>query len=106
MLRWGVGVLGCIRMLNISGINKADLLAALYNNSRTQGMGFLSAKPGNMTRDEAAELLKETQHFDYLHGRVMKVNLSKDEFDPWLYDRDLGQGAAQRVVEALKTATP
>lgn len=93
-------------MLNITHINKADLLAALYNNSRTQGFGFLSAKPGDMTRDEAAELLKKTQSFDYLYGRVMKVNLSGDEFDPWLYDRDLGQGAAQRVVEALRTATP
>ena len=94
-----------MHLLNITGIDKADLLAALYNNSRTQGLGFLSAKPGNMTRDEAAELLKETPRFDYLHGRVMKVNLSKDEFDPWLYDRDLGQGAAQRVVEALRNAT-
>lgn len=93
-------------MLNIAGINKADLLVALYNNSRTQGLGFLSAKPGDMRREEAAELLRGTQDFDYLHGRVMKVNLSKDEFDPRWYDRDLGQGAAQRVVEALRNATP
>ena len=88
-------------MIDITNIDKPTLLAALYNNSRTQGMGFLSAKSGVMTRDEAAELLKETQRFDYLYGRVMKVNLSKDELDPWLYDRDLGQGAAQRVVDGL-----
>ena len=106
MLRWGVGVLGCIRMLNISGINKADLLAALYNNSRTQGLGFLSARPGDMTRDEAAAMLACSQRFDYLYGRVMKVDLSTGELDPRLYDRDLGQGAAQRVVEALRNATP
>jgi hypothetical protein len=28
----------------------------------------------------------------------MKVDLSKDAFDPWLYDRDNGQGAAARAL--------
>lgn len=88
--------------IDIKDINKADLLAALYNNSKVQGMGFMQAKNGAMTSAEAAELLKETHRFDYLHGRVMKIDISGDELKTYLYDRDLGQGAAQRVVEALR----
>jgi hypothetical protein len=34
--------------------------------------------------------------FDYYFGRPLKVDLSGDEFDPWLYDRDAGTGAAKR----------
>lgn len=33
----------------------------------------------------------------------MKVDLSSDvEFEEWLYDRDNGQGAAQRVIDGLR----
>lgn len=36
-------------MLNIKGLDKAEVLKALYNNSRVQGMGFLQAMAGEMT---------------------------------------------------------
>ena len=88
--------------LDISGIDKAELLAALYNRSRPQGLGFLQASPKDMTKEEAAELLQHQTYFDYLHGRVMKVSLKGDSLDPYLYDRDLGCGAAARVVASLK----
>lgn len=58
-----------------------------------------SQKP--MTENEAEELLKMTTHFDYLKGRVMKVDLKGDEFDPWGYDRDNGQGAAMNAIAAI-----
>jgi hypothetical protein len=38
----------------------------------------------------------------YLKGRVMKVDLSGDSFGPWLYDRDNGDGAAERVIAELR----
>jgi len=34
-------------------------------------------------------------------GRVMKVDLSKNEFDPRLYDCDNGQGEAQHAIDGL-----
>jgi hypothetical protein len=40
--------------------------------------------------------------FDYLKGRVIKVNLSGDEIDPWGYDRDNGQGAVEEIVSILR----
>ncbi len=89
-------------MIDITNINKAKLLAGLYNNSRPQGMGFLHANTNELTIVEAEECLKFTNHFDYINGRVMKIDLSTNELDPALYDRDIGQGAAQRVVDQLR----
>ena len=88
--------------IDISGYDKAEILAALYNNSRPLGKSALYFTPEDMTRDEAAALLEKTTHFDYLKGRVMKVQLKGDDFAPWLYDRDNGQGAAQRVIDSLQ----
>lgn len=88
-------------VINIAGKNKALILAALYNNSKPFGMGFIQYVPGDMTEEQATDLLKDDQKFDYLAGRVMKVNLSKDEFDSLLYDRDNGEGAAAAALESI-----
>lgn len=90
-------------MIDITGLNKADVLAALYNASRPQGMGFMHYDPTVMTRAEAELLLQQYPYFDYLKGRVMKVSLKSDtEFDERFYDRDNGDGAAQSVITALR----
>lgn len=88
-------------MLDIKGLDKAKVLKALYDGSHVQDMGFLQAVP-SFTEEDARETLKHTTDFDYLHGRVMKVDLSGDSFEEWLYDRDNGQGAAQRIIERLR----
>jgi hypothetical protein len=87
-------------MINIKGFDKAKVLAALYNHSKPQGMGYFHYTPADMTREEAQKIINECKekgcplYFDYLKGRVMKVDLSKDSFDETLYDRDNGPGAA------------
>lgn len=88
-------------MINIKGLDKGAVLAALYNDATVQGLGFFHAKSGLMTAEQGNELLKEETYFDYLYGKVMKVDLSKDEFDPRLYDRDNGNGAALRAIESI-----
>jgi len=85
--------------IDISKLDKAEVLCALYNNSRPLGFGFLHYTPEPMTRDEAAKLLVKTQHFDYLKGRVMKIDLSSSMLRVKLYERDNGSGA---VAEALR----
>lgn len=86
-------------MIDISKMNKAEVLSKLYNAAKPQGMGFLHYDPTPMTVKEAQEYLDAGQLcFDYLKGRVMKVNLSGDELDPWLYDRDNGKGAAEAAI--------
>ncbi len=90
-------------MIDIKGLDKAKVLKALYDGSHIQGMGFLQAVPeGTVTVQRCRELLKRSTYFDYLYGRVLKVDLSKDEFDERLYDRDNGTGAAARAVASLK----
>jgi len=89
-------------MVNIKGLNKAEVLKELYNNSRVQGLGFLQATNTVMTTSEAEAILSQTTNFDYLYGKVMKINLSSDEeFEEWSYDRDNGTGSAQRVIKKL-----
>jgi hypothetical protein len=91
--------------MNISDLNKAEVLAALYNNARQQGMGFLNPRGGSgMSADEAQKLLDEAgpcPYFDYLHGRVMKVAI-EDELETRLYNRDNGHEAAERVIADLR----
>lgn len=91
--------------ISIAGLDKAAVLAALYNRSRPQGMGFLQYDPEPMTVEGARTILNAREgscYFDYLNGRVMKVDLSSDEFDPWGFDRDNGSGAAQEVIDTLR----
>jgi hypothetical protein len=82
-------------------LDRAAVFEALYNASRPQGLGILQFDAKPMTRDEAAKILEQQTHFDYLKGRVMKIDLSKDEVGIWGYDRDNGAGAAAKAIEAL-----
>jgi hypothetical protein len=91
--------------ISIAGLDKAAVLAALYNRARPQGMGFLHYDPNPMSVEDAQTILNAREgvlYFDYLMGRVMKVDLSSDTFDPWGFDRDNGSGAAQSVIDALR----
>ena len=86
-------------MVNTKGLSKAEVLAALYNASHPQGMGFLFAEAGDMKIEDAKKIGQSQDYFDYLKGRVLKVDLSDpDGFDERLYDRDNGVGAADRAI--------
>lgn len=90
--------------IDLREINKAAVLATLYNASKPQGMRFLQYDPTPMTVKEAEELLKHQTDFDYLKGRVMKINLEGDTLDTWDYDQENGVDAAQMAIDSyLKT---
>ncbi|MDI3102065.1 hypothetical protein QJ054_34070 [Streptomyces sp. AN-3] len=87
--------------IDISGLNKAKVLAALWNNAAPP------LRPGvrnfAMTSAEAAEIiLREGPGFDYLEDRILKAYIGDDTFDPWGYDRDNGDGLAARVIDRLR----
>lgn len=92
-------------LIDISKLDKAKVLAGLYNHSHPQGMGFLHYDPKPMTVEEAREILIRAKefgyYFDYVKGRVLKVDLSGDILDTRLYDRDNGEGAGEKVVKGL-----
>lgn len=90
-------------MIDIKSLNKAEVLKTLYDHTHVQGMGFLQAVPeGTVTVEHCEELLKKDTYFDYLYGRVLKVDLSGDEFNEALYDRNNFPGAAAKAIEELR----
>lgn len=91
-------------MINITGLDKAEVLKALYDNVKTQGMGFSQYDPKPMDIEDARKMIKGGRlYFDYIKGRVMKVDLKdNDTFNEWLYDRDNGTGSAQTVIDKLR----
>lgn len=91
-------------MIDISGLNKAEVLAVLYNSSQAQGMGLVQSNPKTLTIEEAQGLLAKQSYFDYLKGRVLKVELSGDTLCSARYDRDNGIGAAERAISRMRPA--
>ena len=92
--------------MNITSISKPALLAALFNASKQQGLGFMDLRGAvQMTEEDAAEVIKQQGlHFDYLRGRVMKIGIDGDTLNSRLYDRDNGAGAAERAIASLRAA--
>lgn len=108
--------------IDIAGLDKAEILAALFNFSEPVGMGVLQAyAQGNhdMTLDEANALINGEQradndfgqvrreggkvlYFDYIRGRPIKANLEGDTFNPAGYDRDHGDGMAAALIDSLR----
>ncbi|MBQ9279924.1 MAG: hypothetical protein IJ215_02610 [Clostridia bacterium] len=89
-------------VVDISKKNKASVLATLYNYSKPQGMGWFEYEPRYITDFEAKEIIE--QHglqFDYLKGRVLKIDLSGDFLDTSLYDRDNGEGSAACLISSI-----
>lgn len=88
--------------MDITGIDKAEILAALYNNAKPQGIGHLNYKDIPMDKDIAEKLLKEQTYFDYLKERVLKVDLSGDELNTVWYNRYNGKNAAENIIYKLR----
>ncbi|MBT5503122.1 hypothetical protein HOK15_02835, partial [Candidatus Falkowbacteria bacterium] len=64
--------------------------------------GALRADSDRMTEEEARGLLASGQtYFDYIKDRVMKVDLSGDDFNTRLFNRDNGENAAEEILSAL-----
>lgn len=87
-----------------------DRLVALIARVSEPANGLLERAQKAETNDEVLDLIVECSEifskpvlrFDYLFGRVMKVNLSGDWFDEQFYDRDNGHGVAARAVERVR----
>lgn len=89
------------KIIDITGIDKAVVLAALYNAAISPGHAALDRRAEDMTVEKANELLATGEtYFDYVGGRLLKVDLSTNSLDPWLYDRDNGAGAAETAIIA------
>lgn len=92
--------------IDISKKDKAEVLAALYNASHPHGYGFLQFNAKPMTEEEAREILSETDCFDYLNGRVMKISLAEDVISVYGYDYSNGDGAAAKAIATCPNRKP
>ena len=85
--------------IDLKNMNKAEVLAKLFNASCPAGLGLFLGVAPDMTVHEAQALLDQgTTYFDYLKGRVLKIDLSQDTLDPFLYNRDNGYRAAEKAL--------
>ncbi len=104
--------------IDITGINRYELLAALCNGTKSLGMGkFASKADCKITANDVLSCIDEQgdmdscmMDFDYLFGRPIKISIvAKDGklfLDRWwLYDRDSGKGSAERIVDSIRGDT-
>jgi hypothetical protein len=101
-------------MLSIRGLNKAELLAALYNNSKISGIGFYSQisiadEPGQETKLEEAQahldqVKKATggEKIEFFLGKIIKMDFAKETINPSEYDQANGKGTASKVILQLR----
>jgi len=94
-------------MIDIRGLNKVEVFRSLYRRSKVQGMGYFafsaSGSKNELDFEEAEQIYNSHKgRFDYVNGRVMKVDLTKDSFNEFGYDRDNGENAAQTAIDSLR----
>ncbi len=96
--------------IDIKGLDKVEVLRALYMGTRPLGLGILHDRPTGLTREEAKTAIDActrpdgSVRLDYVAGRPIKVTFRGDAIDsPALFDRDAGAGACQAAVDALRS---
>lgn len=87
----------------IAGLDKAEVLLKLWKASKEQGISFMGRL--NVDLEACREALSQDAYVDYLGGRVIKCDFSKDTLEPWGFDRDNGEGAAKRVIDKMASKT-
>lgn len=88
-------------IVKLGKLSNVEALIALFNNAKTQGLGVLHYNQlHKLSNIEANILLLHNDYIDYLKGRVIKTRFPLDatEIDCTLYDRDNGEGSAERAI--------
>ena len=87
-------------MVDITGLDKVELLHELWKGSRSALFFKIRGIPPPEFDAEEAKIVV-TDYIDYFDGRMIKCDISGNQADPGLYDRDFGAGAFQRVVNSF-----
>jgi hypothetical protein len=78
--------------IDISRLNKADVLCALYNACGRQVR--------TMSRDEAEKILAMRSAVTRIDGKAINIDLSGPTIYVKPYDREHGEGAALKALQA------
>ena len=87
--------------ISIQGVDKVQLLKGLWEKASAANFYKMSGA-GAPKWDEEMAKAAVLKYIDYYCGRCIKCDLSGDNVDPWLYDRDAGAGAFESVVKSLR----
>lgn len=77
-------------MIEITGVNLADVAKAAYDLSSPIGMGFIHYEEGTLTDEEANSLVTDDPRtplsLDYVKGRACKMTVFKDDEKLYIHD--------------------
>ena len=89
--------------------DKLKALKNLWFGTRTVGFGFINSNEPteqeliNAFQYEDNGKLIKNDYIDYFKGRPIKTNFENfPELNPFLYDRDAGEGTMQKVARSSK----
>ena len=85
--------------INISNIDKVQLLRALWENMKPSRFNMMRGIAIQFNEREAENAI--SGYVDYFCGRCIKIDFSEDIVDPRLYERDAGIGKFQQIVDSL-----
>jgi hypothetical protein len=88
--------------IDIKGIDKKALMRAMWKRSQTATFFMFYTSVPAPDLDDEALTEATTRYVDYLCGRCIKTDISKDTANSYLYDRDMGQGALREIVDKLR----
>lgn len=91
-------------VVDIAGLDKVEILRALYAKAMPLGLGKRHYVPGDLAYKEAEEILKAQRgYIDYVKGRAMHIHLSEDTMETRLFNSDNGECAAEKVIIQLRS---
>ena len=93
-------------IINCKDIPAENVLAEMLNRARPIGMGVYQYHSRAFTPEECKVILEKQKYFDYFNGCPIKTNFEKfPELDSCGYDRDHGENALQKCIDAINSKT-
>ena len=86
-------------VIDITNLDKREVIKALFSAATPRNLlDFLIEE----IPEDLLNVLCQNKHVDYIGSRSIKVDLTGNNFDCRLYDRDNGKGSAQRALSKLR----
>lgn len=79
----------------------ALLLQKLWASSKSQGNSGWGQSSASLSIEMCKSQLQQNSYVDYFNGRIIKVQFKESGLDNYLYDRDVGFGAFNRVFNSV-----
>ena len=75
----------------------------MWREQKNTGSTFFGLQSLWFDEDLAKTVIDRNRYIDYFCGKIIKTDLSRDEVDPWLYDRETYQGRLREIINAMRS---